>query len=61
MRLEIRSLIDHAPSQITATQVNPTNTRSSEEKPRKALKTQIWGQNPRFGAIGQIILKVLKK
>jgi len=24
------------------------------------LKTQIWGQNPKIGAIGQIILKVRK-
>jgi len=24
------------------------------------LKTQIWGQNPKFGAVGQIILKVPK-
>jgi len=32
--------------------LNPKKTRSSEEKPRKALKTQICGKNPKFGAIG---------
>ena len=41
--------------------VKSKKNRSSEEKPRKALKTQIWGQNPRFGSIGQIILKAPKQ
>jgi len=44
--------------------LHPKNPRSSGRKTRKsekAFKTQIWGQNSRFGATGQIILKVYQK
>jgi len=54
MKLEMRSMINHTLS-ITATQLNPNNPRSSEEKPRKALKIPDLGQNPTFLTTGQII------
>jgi len=61
MRLEIRTVINHSLSQITAThELNLKNPRSSEKK-QKGIENQIWGQNPRFGSIGQIILKAPKK
>jgi len=43
------------------TQLSPKNTRSSEERPRKASKPQIWGKKNRFDTIVRIILKVRKK
>jgi len=38
MSLEMRSMLNHSQSQITATQLNPKNTRSSEEKHEKAIE-----------------------
>jgi len=54
MRLEIRSTKSHTLSHITATQVNPKNPRSSEEKPRS------WSKIPRLAPLAKSFWKYQK-
>jgi len=46
MKLEMKSIINHTLSQITAAQFYPKNPRSSEEKPRKALTPRSGDKTP---------------
>jgi len=63
MRLEIKFNHSYPILHHRYRQFIPRNSRFSEKKrePRKHSKLQIWGQKPRIGTTGQIILKIPKR
>jgi len=62
MRLEIRTIVNRTLSSIPSTQLNPKKTDLQKKNPETqyGIENPDLGAKPKFGTIGQIILKAPK-